>query len=752
MSLDNRLRLLLFACLLGIYLLVYTPNINSADGMAMLAVTKATLEHGQPEIGVMGASEALLPLPMSRMGAFGVDGALYSKKGPTPSVFLIPFVAIADALPGLQTRAVAMLFNPLVTTITALLLFTLLRWLNYKPRTALVTAFVYGVATFAITYVKSLFGEPLTALLLLLGVMAAYRYRQGVGHKRNLLLIGCCLGLMIGINLIYIITVPVVGLFIFVTVRDKTIYVGEYPFFPGLMKRAIWAEILTFAFPIAITLILLGLYNWVRFGSPMSSGYHFADGEGFTRPIITGLFGLTISPYRGLFWYSPVLLLALPGWLMLRRTASWLAWLALTLVIAQAASFAGWWSWHGGIVWGPRFLIPVIPLTVLFLAPLIESAWTRRLLAGVLAAFIALSLFVQLLGSLYSFFHYTGYLFVNYYTGIVDSPLTAMKDEVLYNPGLSPVLGHLALLITGWPLEPAWLAHGVDILHLLAALVLMLTGVAVAVVKMARRLPYILVALVALASMTIVAGRQNQGREYDEVQALAVGLQPPGWVAVASTHFGDSLVDLKPAYRVMGMNAPTKPDDLLAAPSWNYLMRQHGNLWFVTWFPPVDTANWQEHDLWGRAAFAVERTIAGHRALLFNLDSPPVPDTPAGYRFGDIKLDTYGVSRTSDGLFVTVQWSTSKKLTDNDGWFIHVLDATGNIVAQQDRQPQGGYAPTSGWTPGQPVLDRLYFPGTSGDNLRLRIGFVNPANGERLPAFGSDGVSISDGFILLPVP
>jgi len=41
-----------------------------------------------------------------------------------------------------------------------------------------VLALLFGVATFAITYVKTLFGEPLAALLLLLAVMGVYRYRQ----------------------------------------------------------------------------------------------------------------------------------------------------------------------------------------------------------------------------------------------------------------------------------------------------------------------------------------------------------------------------------------------------------------------------------------------------------------------------------------------------------------------------------------------------------------------------------------------
>jgi hypothetical protein len=43
-------------------------------------------------------------------------------------------------------------------------------------------------------------------------------------------------------------------------------------------------------------------------------------------------------------------------------------------------------------------------------------------------------------------------------------------------------------------------------------------------------------------------------------------------------------------------------------------------------------------------------------------------------------------------------------------WFVHLLDAGGQIVAQQDRAPLGGYQPTDTWTPGAIVTDRLRFP------------------------------------------
>ncbi|MBI5671542.1 MAG: hypothetical protein HZC41_26420 [Chloroflexi bacterium] len=758
MSVDTRLRVLLGCLLLGVYLLVYTPRPDSADGQAILAVTAATLRHGVPEIGAIGALDALLPLQMARMGAFGVDGAPYSKKGITPSLALLPLVLLSDALPWLDTRATALLLNPMVTTATALLLYTLVRWLDYRPRTAFVMALLYGLATTALVYAKTLYGEPLAALLLLGAVMGGYRfYHAAVGTRYIvslpipsdagatipgrlylwLILSGACLGLLAGVNLVYVLVAPVVG----------AVLLLRMPV--GTRSIVSLRQIAAFVLPVLTALALLGLYNWVRFGSPASSGYHFAAGEGFTQPVLVGLYGLTISPYRGLFWYSPILLLALPGWLMLRRRAPWLAWLALALATLQLLAFASWWSWHGGIAWGPRFLVPALPLLALLLAPLVEAAWRSRLLALVIAAFAGLSSGVQILGAAYSVYHHIGYLYAHYYTGDVNALVGALSDEVLVHPGLSAILGHLALARVGWPLEPAWAAAGIDGVQLLAVGALVAAGVIVYVAGAHRRAPLrrmlrVLPFIVAFTVLNIVASRHSDATARD----LEAALQPPGTVVVASTLFGDALLDLDGRWRTFSTNAPTDTDDPLTRRLWNYALRQDKRLWLLTWFPPADRANWQEAQLWQSAAFIAEGRAADHRTLLFDL-SPAPANRDGGQRFGSIRLARYGVLRETGAIKATLAWSADEAPTGDYYWFVHVIDAGGSILAQQDRTPLGGYAPTSDWVEGATVTDRLAFLGEFPADARLRIGWTDPATGDRLPAFDADGTPQPDGYVII---
>jgi hypothetical protein len=115
-------------------------------------------------------------------------------------------------------------------------------------------------------------------------------------------------------------------------------------------------------------------YNVARFDAPFSSGYRF---QTFSHPFLSGLYGLTLSPSRGAFIYVPLLLVALAGLTLLRGSSRVLGWMAIALLAARVLLFARWWSWYGGDVWGPRFIVPVIPAFAIPLAACVEQ-WGRR--------------------------------------------------------------------------------------------------------------------------------------------------------------------------------------------------------------------------------------------------------------------------------------------------------------------------------------------------------------------------------------
>lgn len=737
---DRRLCLALFCILLGIYLLFYVDQPYEADGQALLSVSASLVRHGSADMNTIAYSDWILP-PSAGMGRTGIDGATYSKKGISPSLALTPLVLLSELAPWLSTQATAMFFNPLITAFTGVMLYRLTRKQNFSERTAFITALLFGIATIAFVYTKTLFGEPFAALLLIFIAYHLVEYWRTLKIK-DVLIIGLCVGILIGVNNVYVLYAPLIGIILlwrlFATDRQLT--------------RAKIRSLIGYSAPILIALFLLGLFNIARFGSLTEAGYRFSEGEGFIHPLTTGLYGLFLSPYRGIFWYSPLLLLTIPATVMLIRQSEQRAFtvIILLLIAAQALMFAGWWSWHGGVVWGARFLIPIIPLITLLLAPLIESAAKRPLLALCVGCFAVLSIGVQLLGALYSYIPHHAYLVENFYTGDFYAPVTYLDRAVFTDAALSPILGHLILLLIGYQVEPVALAE-MNAAHILISGGLVLVGFIL--LKGWIKHGVMIAALSTLVAINLIGAQRSQSPSVQQIRALETALQPPAALLAATTSYDARLIDIEGRNGVTVINAPTPPDDERANHLFDYAKANTNQLWFLSWHPPADPQNWIERDLWQTAAFAYERQIDGHRALLFDVEHSAEHNQIGGQTFGDIQLSSYGIERIQDALYLSLAWSVETPLTQDYAWFVHILDANGNIIAQQDRQPLGGYFPTSTWDINTQVIDRLYFPldRVNFEGLTVRIGWVDGATGTRLTALDANGNALPDDFMTLAI-
>lgn len=80
------------------------------------------------------------------------------------------------------------------------------------------------------------------------------------------------------------------------------------------------------------------------------------------RPSLAVLYAITLSPYRGFFFFAPVLFVALFGfaaWWRRERIACTAAAIVIVAFFAFNSSFNGW---EGGFGIGGRYLVPLIPL------------------------------------------------------------------------------------------------------------------------------------------------------------------------------------------------------------------------------------------------------------------------------------------------------------------------------------------------------------------------------------------------------
>jgi hypothetical protein len=130
--------------------------------------------------------------------------------------------------------------------------------------------------------------------------------------------------------------------------------------------------------------ILLGLalYQYLCFGSFLTSSMAKTDprflskGALFGLPSLDALYGITVSPYRGLFFFAPVLLLAVVP--LFREYA----------VLAISAGFflfnLCYINWDGGFGVGARYLVPLIPLWGL---ALLRVRWRKLVIALAIVSF-----------------------------------------------------------------------------------------------------------------------------------------------------------------------------------------------------------------------------------------------------------------------------------------------------------------------------------------------------------------------------
>ncbi|HJO91498.1 MAG TPA: hypothetical protein QF606_07495, partial [Anaerolineales bacterium] len=90
-------------------------------------------------------------------------------------------------------------------------------------------------------------------------------------------------------------------------------------------------------------------------------------------------------------------------------------------------------------------------------------------------------------------------------------------------------------------------------------------------------------------------------------------------------------------------------------------------------------------------------------------------DAPDDIAVLDVELDEvvtlfgYNMSNefTSDGgiLNIKLVWEANAKMSESYHVFVHVIDESGNLVAQSDGEPAGWTRPTTGWLPGEYVAD-----------------------------------------------
>ena len=108
-----------------------------------------------------------------------------------------------------------------------------------------------------------------------------------------------------------------------------------------------------------------------------------------------------------------------------------------------------------------------------------------------------------------------------------------------------------------------------------------------------------------------------------------------------------------------------------------------------------------------------------------------------------------------DSAWLRLVWRGEQRPDDDYTTFVHLLDLDGNLVAQVDAPPLGGFLPTSKWLLGMPVVDELavILPADlPAGRYQVNLGMYDPVDQQRLTitlVAPADGLSVNnDAFSL----
>ena len=135
------------------------------------------------------------------------------------------------------------------------------------------------------------------------------------------------------------------------------------------------------------------------------------------------------------------------------------------------------------------------------------------------------------------------------------------------------------------------------------------------------------------------------------------------------------------------------------------------------------------------------------------------PPNPVHFDFGNkIALTGYEMDRRKaepgETIHLTLYWQGLAEMEDDYTVFVHLLREGDQIWAGADRQPQGGAAPTSSWSKGQPIMDEYELvtpPDAPPDVYEIEVGFYLPETGDRLDLLDQDGRPMGNRVLLSKV-
>ncbi len=264
----------------------------------------------------------------------------------------------------------------LLSALLAPLLYLFVKRISDSARYAFLVTAAICLGTPLYLYSTTYYSHAITGLFLFIVFYIWFKARQdGSISLLKMGLSGFFLGYAFISEYPSALIAAVLGFYIFYVLREQN----------RLMDWRIYLAFITGA---AIPLAFMMVYNYSIFKNPLAIGYVHEAEERFRTSMGNGLMGLGLPDPRalffmtfhttmGIFWQSPVLLLAFVGWVVMWRNPGRRpeAVVSLGTILLYFVTFSGYFAWWGGLAFTPRFIVASLPFFGIPLAFLPKQAY-----------------------------------------------------------------------------------------------------------------------------------------------------------------------------------------------------------------------------------------------------------------------------------------------------------------------------------------------------------------------------------------
>ncbi len=161
----------------------------------------------------------------------------------------------------------------------------------------------------------------------------------------------------------------------------------------------------------------------------------------------------------------------------------------------------------------------------------------------------------------------------------------------------------------------------------------------------------------------------------------------------------------------------------------------------------------------GRYAVRVSMDVSGSPATRLSPGGPAPDFTPPGVipaEFGGglqmLDIQTRPAVGDQARVIIDLVWRLTQPTQTSYTLFVHLLNASNEIVAQADTIPVSGLFPTDFWPLGVPVRDQVEIalpPGAPAGRYTIALGWYDWRTSERLPVLDTAGQPLTDRIELL---